>query len=172
MLILKIQGEPLLEATRAWEDWVYNLARPEKTLPLEVNESPSLAAALASRGCGPDRSYLDCQRATDDGCYSNRYQLEVGRLPELSTRFLRGIVRTTDVWVDDDGRDRQYLTRDTGVCADLWPGMLQSEETRHRDVGMGYGLNHAQEPNPRWMSTYARPWLVISHRQYKWRQLE
>jgi len=44
----------MLEASCAWEDWVYNLARPLKTLRLEVNDgqrrwlprSPAMAAGL------------------------------------------------------------------------------------------------------------------------------
>ena len=44
----------MLEASCAWEDWVYNLTRPLKTLRVEVNDgrrrwqprSPAMAAGL------------------------------------------------------------------------------------------------------------------------------
>jgi hypothetical protein len=44
----------MLEAASAWEDWVYNLTRPVKTLRVEVNDgfrrwqsrSPAMAAGL------------------------------------------------------------------------------------------------------------------------------
>ncbi len=47
----------LLEAACAWEDWIYNLTRPLKTLRVEVNDgkrrwqprSPAMAAGLSDR---------------------------------------------------------------------------------------------------------------------------
>ena len=70
-----------LEASCAWEDWIYNLSRPLKTLALELGMStegecrwkqrtPAMAAGLTDHV----KSYCQCSSSTGD-------QHQTGKLP-------------------------------------------------------------------------------------------
>ena len=78
----------LLEAACAWEDWIYNLTRPLKTLRVEVNDgqrrwqhrSPAMAAGLSER-------LWSAEELRSQGSCFWLYQHKLGRLPGFYSRI-------------------------------------------------------------------------------------